>query len=274
MGCEVFVTRNWKNTMYEFISYGDKSSAKRGFARKFKGSADVFAAVDKYLEQREGKWGFNTDADGAPVLMILVDETREEAELQEMQASAAAFKPTPEMHAEMMAIVAKAHPEAFKELTEQGVIKSSFPTTTFGVAPAPKADAELDKALHQHHEDGSDVVEADPAPDAFSAFAHAQLTARPQPTSTVPAARANPDRPVEKNREEANGVKRPSSGTLCAQVWDIATQLSNGDEKPSTKVAKLSEVVKAATDKGINQFTARTQYARWRVFHGIVGRNT
>lgn len=250
-----------------FTAYNDKSSAKRGFGRKFKQYAEH---AESYILQQNGKWGFQTDAEGNAVFPAMEDDI----ELKEMQASAASFKPTPEMHAEVMGIVQKAMPEAFKELQEKGLIKSVFPTTTFGgVQPqtSSKADVELNAALSQHHEDGSDV-EQDVTHDAFSTFANSQLTSRPQPSIEPAKATSNHSR-VERNREEANGVKRPSAGTLCAQVWDIATQLSNGDEKPRNKIATLSEVVKTAESKGINKFTARTQYARWRVFHGITGRN-
>lgn len=289
-----------------FTVYSDKSAAKRGFARKFKGFEHT-PDVEDYLALQEGKWGF-FDVDGVPQARLGTRSDIEEpsshshltnpqpkldadTELAEMQASAAAFKPTAEQHAEVMAIVQKAMPQAFKELQDAGIItshkskggtyeqaaeaaplKSAFPTTTFGGTQAPnKPDAELNAALSQHHEDGSDV-EQPVVQDAFSAFANSQLTSRPQPNIEPAKATSNYSR-VERNRDEANGVKRPSAGTLCAQVWDIATQLSNGDEKPTTKVAKLSEVVKAAVAKGINQYTARTQYARWRVFHGVTGRS-
>jgi len=263
-----------------FTGYNDKSSAKRGFGRKFK---DAYS-VDDYLDQQDGKWGFTMDGDkplpvsrtAQQVEALLGDnKPQEDNELKELQAAAAAFKPTPEMHAEVMAAVQKVMPEAFKELQDAGLIapavKSVFPTTTFGTSPAAKPDAELNAALSQHHEDGTDVQTDSTPNDAFAAFAQSQLTSRPQPAIEPAKATSNHSR-VERNREEANGVKRPSAGTLCAQVWNIATELSNGDEKPTTKIAKLSEVVKAATAKGINQYTARTQYARWRVFHGVTGR--
>lgn len=220
------------NATATFTGYKTKSDAKRGFGRKFK---DAYS-VDDYLDQMDGKWGFAVEGDKP----VPVSRTAKQVE----------------------ALLGDNQP----------VIKSVFPASPFGAsAPAatPKVDAELNAALSQHHEDGSDVVQH----DAFSAFATSQLTSRPT-TNTEPRATSTASNSrVERNREEANGVKRPSAGTLCAQVWDIATQLSNGDEKPSTKIAKLNEVVKAAVAKGINQYTARTQYARWRVFHGITGRN-
>lgn len=117
-------------------------------------------------------------------------------------------------------------------------------------------------------------VEAPPAPDAFSKFAIAQLTGTAVPPVVAPA----PVVPVvkterteiQKNRTENNGVKRPSVGTICWNVWEIASGLSN--EGNESKTPSLDKVVKAAEAVGINKFTARTQYARWRVFHGLIGR--
>lgn len=116
------------------------------------------------------------------------------------------------------------------------------------------------------------VVEdyAHPEHDHFSRFALGQLTAERRADVIAPeATRAPVIAKIEKNRPEQNGVKRPSAGTTCSAVWGIAARLS---EVPSGKIATLSQVVKAAEAKGINKFTARTQYARWRVFHGLIGR--
>lgn len=133
---------------------------------------------------------------------------------------------------------------------------------------APAVVAKPDAAL------AAAVEEDDHTPDAvggaFGAFAMAQLTAPKAPEVTVPTVRTPVITKIEKNRPESNGVKRPSAGTICSQVWDIATGLSNANNELSTPT--LSQVVEAAEKVGINKYTARTQYARWRVFHGITGR--
>lgn len=108
--------------------------------------------------------------------------------------------------------------------------------------------------------------------DAFGAFASAQLGAQQPAADPV---RTQAVIRVEKNREERNGVKRPSHGTACANVWDLAFTLSDMSESTQgqhERIATLSQVVKAAEAAGVNKFTARTQYARWRVFHGLTGR--
>ncbi len=210
-----------------FSPYNDKSSAKRGFARKFKDMNPQ--DVESYLDKKDGKWGFSFDDKGPVLSFVAPAETKQ---------------------------------PLGEEATE---------------AAARASDPVLAAALEQHDEAGNDA-----APSAFGAFALAQLTAPKAPDIAAPAARPAPIAKIEKNRPESNGVKRPSAGTVCAAVWDLATSLSkfipegSDGSDPGTEgregVATLGQVVKAAVAKGINQYTARTQYARWRVFHGITGR--
>jgi hypothetical protein len=221
MGCKRFASLNSSEikmtTANTFVPYGDKSGAKRGFARAF----PKLENVDNYLDKVEGKWGFYKTADGEAVLTNVVPEERAELSVTNEMSSGA---------------------------------------TALGTYDSSPDGNDLD----DEEEDESDTPA--PAPDAFSNFAFSQLTSRPQPDATETAARPVVAPKIEKNRPEANGVKRPSVGTLCAQVWEIATSLSK------ERTATLSEVTKAAESQGINKFTARTQYARWRVFHGITGR--
>lgn len=63
-------------------------------------------------------------------------------------------------------------------------------------------------------------------------------------------------------------VKLPRSDTDSAKVWAFANQLSAQLGRPALR----KDVTSAATAIGINEATANTQYARWRVFHGITGR--
>ena len=177
--------------MQEFKSYGDKSSAKRGFARTFK---DAELDVEKFLDKQDSKWGFHI-LDGKPV-DISVPPVVEEKE------------------------------------------------------------------------------EVAPEPDAFSKFAFAQLTS-PKAPEIIPVAPVSVPTASkhERNRPESNGVKRPSTGTVCASIWDIASSLSLFKQDGSIQqISRLIHVVAAAEAAGINKYTARTQYARWRVFHGFTGK--
>lgn len=214
------------NTTTTFSPYNDKSSAKRGFARKFKDMDP--GAAESYLDKVDGKWGFSFD-DKGPVLTNIPP-----AELKQPLGEEAVF-----------------------------------------AATNARADNELAAAVEVGE------AEADPVGSVFGSFAFNQLTAQPSAALPVVTPRAPVITKIEKNRPESNGVKRPSAGTLCAQVWDMASSMSNIAEgmdgvknsmQDHNQVPTLSAVVKACEAVGINKFTARTQYARWRVFHGITGR--
>ena len=67
---------------------------------------------------------------------------------------------------------------------------------------------------------------------------------------------------------EQNGVRRPKDGTETGKVWKLADELSAQFGQP-TPIANLLDV---GQKQGLNDSTIRTQYARWRTFHGIAGR--
>lgn len=64
---------------------------------------------------------------------------------------------------------------------------------------------------------------------------------------------------IEKDREERNGVKRPSAGGACAAVWDHL------DANPMTTAKELREVAAA---KGWNVNNAICELYAWRKFVG------
>lgn len=70
---------------------------------------------------------------------------------------------------------------------------------------------------------------------------------------------------VEKNREEQNGVARPSIGTRCRAVWDYL------DANPAIKIAELLLVADAC---GWNRTNASCEFYGWRKFNGIKGRQS
>ena len=69
---------------------------------------------------------------------------------------------------------------------------------------------------------------------------------------------------------EQNGIRRPKPETETGKVWALADNISASLGQP-TPIANLLEQGQAA---GLNDSTIRTQYARWRAFHGITGRVT
>jgi hypothetical protein len=85
--------------------------------------------------------------------------------------------------------------------------------------------------------------------------------------STVLA--AQPAKPARADRQQKNGVTRPASGTATGKIWDLADKLSADAEGQPVPIATL----RAHADlRQTNENTLKTQYARWRNYHGIKGR--
>jgi hypothetical protein len=73
---------------------------------------------------------------------------------------------------------------------------------------------------------------------------------------------------IEKDREERNGIKRPSIGGKCRAVWDACDAFAetNGDD-PTAK-----DVKDMAAANGWNPNNASIEFYQWRKFNGITGR--
>lgn len=93
----------------------------------------------------------------------------------------------------------------------------------------------------------------------------------PKPAPAAPAAapkRTSTGVKIEKGREEQNGVKRPSTGTICRDVWDALDKLrAKSNETPS-----FEDVRTLREKNGWQKNTAVTQYQRWKQFHGLMPR--
>lgn len=74
--------------------------------------------------------------------------------------------------------------------------------------------------------------------------------------------------PVVAQMPEQNGVREPRPNTNCAAIWSLATSMST--ERKAT--VAVGDLIDAGTAAGFNIATIKTQYARWRKFHGIEGR--
>jgi len=76
-----------------------------------------------------------------------------------------------------------------------------------------------------------------------------------------------PPRPAKLTR---NNITRPASGTLTGTVWDVADEISKSH--PGTTPATIAEIKADSRIRGMNDHTIKTQYARWRAYHGVRGR--
>lgn len=232
--------------MYTFKPQ-DKSNAKRFLTKTCKVAVED---VGQYIAQdADGKWGTYLDESGQPVRHQLVYAAQRAAE------------------GKAPAGVASNDPDAlaFDPVHGTGTPEQAAAQATPEPRVGTKVDPELEAALLQHDADGNDQPEVQRS--AFGAFALGQLTASATPAPAAPA-RNSTSVKIEKDRPTANGITRPSAGTTCAKVWDLAEDLT----ATMGRTAPLSVVVDTAKAQGINQFTARTQYACWRKFNGIVGR--
>jgi hypothetical protein len=73
---------------------------------------------------------------------------------------------------------------------------------------------------------------------------------------------------IEKDREERNGVKRPSKGGVCREVWDyLDTFRDTGPRMPTAK-----DVREEAPRYKWNSNNAMIEFYQWRKFNGITGR--
>lgn len=73
---------------------------------------------------------------------------------------------------------------------------------------------------------------------------------------------------IDKDRMEQNGVKHPSGGTVCCNVWeqfDVLQKL-NG-------VVKSSDLILLVETYNWNKNNVSCEFYQWRKFHGIKGRN-
>jgi len=68
---------------------------------------------------------------------------------------------------------------------------------------------------------------------------------------------------IQKEREERNGVKRPSEGTVCGNVW------AEFDKNPEIKAGELQAL---SDENGWNRTNVSCEFYAWRKFMGIKGR--
>lgn len=76
---------------------------------------------------------------------------------------------------------------------------------------------------------------------------------------------------AEKNKvvmPEQNGVRRPAPGGKCAAAWDLFDKVSRAKGAP----ASIAEALRDGDAASQNVANMKAEYARWRKFHGVVGR--
>lgn len=127
------------------------------------------------------------------------------------------------------------------------------------------ASAMTTPAVHDQPSDDAEAIKTKAFQEAVQALANSMGVDPAAVLSTQGKAKT-----VRADRLQQNNITRPASGTTTGKIWDLADKLSaeRGDGHP-VEVAKL----RAHADmKQVNDHTLKTQFARWRSFHGIKGR--
>jgi chemotaxis protein histidine kinase CheA len=126
---------------------------------------------------------------------------------------------------------------------------------------AKKAAADAEKEAKKAEREAAKQAKLD-AKEAAKAEREAVKAAKEQAKADAKAAK-------EANRQpEQNGIRRPGPDGLCGQVWGLADRLS-AELGQAVPIANLLESGVAA---GLNPSNIRTEYARWKKFHGLSGR--
>lgn len=117
-------------------------------------------------------------------------------------------------------------------------------------AAAKKAESEGKKAAKE--------AEKNAAKQAKEDEKAAKLKAKEDAKAAKEAAR----------QPEQNGVRRPGPDGLCGRAWAVFDELSSKLGQP----VPVGDALPVGEARGLNAGNIRTEYARWKKFHGIEGR--
>lgn len=98
--------------------------------------------------------------------------------------------------------------------------------------------------------------------DMKAAEKAAKLKAKEEAKAAKEAAKIANQMPIQ------NGIRHPKPATLCARAWAIADNMSSALGSP----VPIKELLVETTAAGLNAGNVKTEYSRWRKFHGISGR--
>ena len=127
-----------------------------------------------------------------------------------------------------------------------------------------KAAAAAEAKAAKDAERAAKKAAAEAEKEAAKAEREAAKAAKEQAKADAKAAR-------EANRQpEQNGIRRPGPEGLCGQVWGLADCLS----QELGQAVPIANLLEAGVAAGLNPSNIRTEYARWKKFHGLSGRIT
>lgn len=128
---------------------------------------------------------------------------------------------------------------------------------------AKKAAAAEAKAAKQAEREAKKAA-AEAEKEAKKAEREAAKAAKEQAKLDAKAAKEASRQP------EQNGIRRPGPDGLCGKVWTLADNLSAS----LGQAVPIANLLEAGVAQGLNPSNIRTEYARWKKFHGLTGRIT
>lgn len=137
---------------------------------------------------------------------------------------------------------------AEKALSYEGLNVEGMRDTLAKMAAEQPVSEQVEQPATEQTPDPAEPVQTDPVVQEL-------------PAPTVPIAP-----PVVVARAEQNGVKQPSIGTICRQIWDHCDTVYEAGDMPKAKA------VRAWGAGRLDDTTMTIQFYRWRKFRGISGR--
>jgi len=276
-----------------------KSNAKRFLVKTSKVAEDD---VPLYLTQVDGEWGTYTNEAGEPIKIDKLAGAVDRSIMREIEAHVSPAQAAAEARVNAPAITTADTPVTVQAATEG--VEHAIPDapaamggfsvfSALGGAPVPAAATAASTVVR----DGKVVDPDAPAERTDKAVQagdtcplcgadHAKQTAANEGVSqtcggcgktySMATGRevrigykrddVNRGYTIEKNRAEQNGVKRPSAGTLCGQVWAAL------DAVHATHMPVAADLDTIATVNNWNRNNVSCEFYQWRKFMGIKGR--
>lgn len=130
------------------------------------------------------------------------------------------------------------------------------------VPAAPATDADAIKAAKAAEAEAKKQEKA--AKAAAKAEEKAKKEAEKAAKKAEKEAKAAEKKAAKPVMPTQNGITAPRPGK-CADAWNLATELSQAKGETVT----MGDFVEAGKAAGLNEGNMRTEYARWRKFHGL-----
>ena len=132
---------------------------------------------------------------------------------------------------------------------------------------AATAEAKAAKAAERAAKKAAAEAEKESKKAEREAAKQAKIDAKAAAVAEREAAKAAKE---ASRQPEQNGIRRPGPDGLCGQVWTLADNLSAS----LGQAVPIANLLEAGVAQGLNPSNIRTEYARWKKFHGLSGRIT